>query len=520
MSLLFNIDQFTCYRHAGAHIAQSDLQPLLYIPTWPIHSGQHWGVIGGKEEQRSALLDLLHEKNSLLKNPMRVSEISLAEQQRRISSELIKSKTGVADEIFAGTPVHQILTDAIQSNDSMNKNSAQPISKSSPLLAQLIDTLNFSNCLHKHFRELSSGETRRLLIIVGLISAPELLLVHDPLEGLDSFTRPIAGELINQALQSPNKPMKTASNLNSWAPATIRCSIFAASRAEQLPSHTTHLAYIDQQTLHLINLSTSHSLPQALSALASRLTHAAPIDIPELPQDHPFHQHKQLKADQPLVSMRNVTVSYAGESKPVFKDLNWAVQPGQHWRISGANGSGKTTLLKLITGDHPQVYNNAIEVCGFRRGSGESIWEVKRHIGYMSSEMLWSYRGSGQLAGKTLSVVMSGLYDSIGLYAAPNAADKKAASQWLDLFEISDLASRRFQTLGLAEQRLVLIARAMIKRPSLLILDEPLQGLDGDDRKRVLAVIEKLISSNASTLLYVSHHDDEQVIGANNTLTL
>ena len=520
MSLLFNIDQFTCYRHAGAHIAQSDLQPLLYIPTWPIHSGQHWGVIGGKEEQRSALLDLLHEKNSLLKNPMRVSEISLAEQQRRISSELIKSKTGVADEIFAGTPVHQILTDAIQSSDSMNKNAAQPTSTSSPLLEQLIDTLNFSHCLHKHFRELSSGETRRLLIIVGLIRAPELLLLHDPLEGLDSFTRPIAGELINQALQSPNKPMKTASNLNSWAPATIRCSIFAASRAEQLPSHTTHLAYIDQQTLHLINLSTSHSLPQALSALASRLTHAAPIDIPELPQDHPFHQHKQLKADQPLVSMRNVTVSYAGESKPVFKDLNWAVQPSQHWRISGANGSGKTTLLKLITGDHPQVYNNAIEVCGFRRGSGESIWEVKRHIGYMSSEMLWSYRGSGQLAGKTLSVVMSGLYDSIGLYAAPNAADKKAASQWLDLFEISDLASRRFQTLGLAEQRLVLIARAMIKRPSLLILDEPLQGLDGDDRKRVLAVIEKLISSNASTLLYVSHHDDEQVIGANNTLTL
>ncbi|MDB4363648.1 ATP-binding cassette domain-containing protein, partial [Pseudomonadales bacterium] len=108
----------------------------------------------------------------------------------------------------------------------------------------------------------------------------------------------------------------------------------------------------------------------------------------------------------------------------------------------------------------------------------------------------------------------------IGLYATTSATDKKAASQWLELFEISDLASRRFQTLGLAEQRLVLIARAMIKRPSLLILDEPLQGLDGDDRKRVLAVIEKLISSNASTLLYVSHHDDEQVIGANNTLTL
>lgn len=520
MSLLFNIDQFTCYRHAGAHIAQSDLQPLLYIPTWPIHSGQHWGVIGGKEEQRSALLDLLHEKNALLKNPRRVCEISLAEQQRRITSELIKSKTGVADEIFAGTPVHQILTDAIQSTESVNKNSAQSLSQNGQLREQLIDTLNFSECLHKHFRELSSGETRRLLIIVGLISAPELLLLHDPLEGLDSITRPIAGELINQALQSPNKPIETGSNLNSWAPATIRCSIFAASRPEQLPSHTTHLAYIDQQTLHLITLGTPLSLPQALSELGSRLGHAAAIDIPALPQDHPFHQHKQLTADQPLVSMRNVTVSYAGESKPVIKDLNWVVESGQHWRISGVNGSGKTTLLKLITGDHPQVYNNAIEVCGFRRGSGESIWEVKRHIGYMSSEMLWSYRGSGQLAGKTLSVVMSGLYDSIGLYAAPNAADKKAASQWLDLFEISDLASRRFQTLGLAEQRLALIARAMIKRPSLLILDEPLQGLDGDDRKRVLAVIEKLITANASTLLYVSHHDDEQVLGAKHTLTL
>ncbi|MBT8148597.1 MAG: ATP-binding cassette domain-containing protein [Gammaproteobacteria bacterium] len=501
----------TLQRHAGAHIGHSDLQTLLHISDWRIAPGQHWGIIGGREEQRTALLDKLRETNAARATPLRCAEISLHEQQRYIDAERIKSKTGVADELFAGTRVEDMLASSIAG-------SQQRIAS----YQSLVEQLDFQACLNKHFRELSTGETRRLLIIDALVSNTELLLLHDPLEGLDSDTRPRAAKIIDAALRNitANRNAGTNNAKQPDSPPTINCSVFASSRAEQLPAHTTHIACIDGTNLRCTTLSAKHTLADALRDLQPLLAPTSTIALPGLPKDHPYHQHKLLDPAQPLVRMRNVNVRYAEQSQPVLDQLDWTVYPLQHWRISGRNGSGKTTLLKLVSGDHPQVYQNDIEVCGFQRGNGESIWQVKRHIGYMGSEMLWNYRASGQLAGKAISVVMSGLYDSIGLYTQTDAADKNIAQQWLALFDLAEMAKRRFQSLGLAEQRVVLIARAMIKRPSLLILDEPLQGLDSADRQRVLQVVAMLVEAQATTLLYVSHHNEEQVPGIERTLSL
>jgi len=494
---LFALVDSTLQRHAGDHIGHSDLQTLLHINAWHIAAGQHWGIIGGKEEQRTALLDKVRQLNAARATPLRCAEISLHEQQRRIAAELVKSKTGVADELFAGTRVDDLLGAA-----SHHK---------------LVEQLDFHTCLNKYFRELSSGETRRLLTIDALLSNTELLLLHDPLEGIDSDTRPHAAQILDAALHGNTR---NGTSPAPGLPDTICCSLFASSRAEQLPAHTTHIACIDGTQLHCVALAAGRTLSDVLRELQPVLSPPITYELPGLPKDHPYHQHKLLDPAQPLVRMRNVTVRYADQAQPVLDELDWTVYPLQHWCISGRNGSGKTTLLKLVSGDHPQVYQNDIEVCGFKRGSGESIWQVKRHIGYMGSEMLWNYRSSGQLAGKAINVVMSGLYDSIGLYTQTNAADKHVAQQWLALFGIGELANRRFQSLGLAEQRIVLIARAVIKRPSLLILDEPLQGLDRADRQRVLQVVSMLVAAQATTLLYVSHHADEQVPGVEHRLAL
>lgn len=515
MSSLYTFSNHTIFQHSGSRVSNADLEVLLSIPHWEIQNGQHWAIVGGKDDQRSAIMQLIRESAfnvSIENDVIPLAEISLQEQQRRIDEELVKAKTGVADEIFAGTLVSSIISDTCKLLPASASISAKTI------VNQLNELFNFEHCLNKHFRQLSSGETRRLLIIIALIQQPALLLMQDPFEGLDSETQPLVQHLLKEVITSNLEAIDRPKTLADLI--QINSSIFVSSRPEQLPNSIKHLAYINGNQLLTKTITQEKPLMACLTELNHIIAPDIEILLPALPDDHPFHNSQPLDSAKPLVNMSNITIKYTDLEKPIFENLYWKIQPLQHWRVTGKNGSGKTTLLKLITGDHPQVYNNDIEVCGFSRGSGESIWDVKRYIGYMSGETLWSYRGSGQLAGKVISVVISGLYDSIGLYTAVNTADKAAAQGWLTLFDLQSVANKRFQNLSLAEQRLVLIARAMIKRPALLILDEPLQGLDSDDRLRVLAIIEKLIAAKATTLLYVSHHEDEQVEGVVNTLAL
>jgi molybdate transport system ATP-binding protein len=200
----------------------------------------------------------------------------------------------------------------------------------------------------------------------------------------------------------------------------------------------------------------------------------------------------------------------------VFENLDWRIEPGQHWQLAGPNGSGKTCLLNLITGDHPQCYSNDIFVFGYQRGQGESIWDIKQHIGYVSSALQWQYRVSVSIR----NVVLSGFYDSIGLYQAATDSQQTITRQWLALLGMADRADAPFQALSFGDQRLLLIARAMVKHPTLLILDEPCLGLDDINRQRVLALISRVCAESQTTVIYVNHHASDRIAGIEHYLTL
>jgi molybdate transport system ATP-binding protein len=206
-----------------------------------------------------------------------------------------------------------------------------------------------------------------------------------------------------------------------------------------------------------------------------------------------------------LVKLTNVKVNYA--ENIVFKDLNWTIQPQQHWQVTGPNGSGKTCLLNLITVDHPQCYVNDIYVFGYQRGSGESIWQIKQYIGYLSNAFHLDYRVNCSL----LQVVLSGFYDSIGMYQQATKNQVALAEHWLALMALDKQSARPFQELSFGDQRLVLLARAMVKHPALLILDEPCNGLDDINRLKVLALIDLLAREGSTTLLYVNHHQEDAI---------
>mgnify|MGYP003327408728 CR=1 FL=1 len=183
--------------------------------------------------------------------------------------------------------------------------------------------------------------------------------------------------------------------------------------------------------------------------------------------------------DSSIIRMKNVNVSY--NKKVVLKNFNWSVLEGENWKIVGPNGAGKSTLLSLISGDNLQAYANEIYLFGRRRGTGESIWDIKQKIGLVSSEFQIHYRESVS----AIKVVLSGFFDSIGFYQPASGKQKKTALNWMEFLEIAKVAEDDFTRLSYGQQRLVLIARAMVKSPPLLILDEPCQGLDRTNRNRV-----------------------------------
>ena len=239
-------------------------------------------------------------------------------------------------------------------------------------------------------------------------------------------------------------------------------------------------------------------------ALIAQLAHSERLEGIQLPEpDEPSVRHT-LSDNEPRIVLNDGTVSY--NDRPILHHLSWRVNPGEHWQIVGPNGAGKSTLLSLITGDHPQGYSNDLTLFGRRRGSGETIWDIKKHIGYVSSSLHLDYRVSTTVR----NVILSGYFDSIGIYQAVSDRQHKLVQQWLDILGIDKrTADAPFHSLSWGQQRLALIVRALVKHPTLLILDEPLQGLDPLNRQLIRRFVDVLIGEGETQLLFVSHHAED-----------
>ena len=447
---------------------------------WTIGPGQQWLITGGNGSGKSALAAVLAGEGDVISGtltgvPARVALVSYERQADLIAAELRKDDADILDVISEGTPVSEIIAE---------------VSVDDELAQTLVDTLGLRPLMGRAFRKLSTGETRKVMLIRALTSRPELLVLDEPFDGLDHDSLQwLQGHL---AALAETVPM-----------------VLVLNRFDECPDFITHVAYVDDGRL-------AHQVERAdESAFAElhQLLHLKTSEI-ELPTADPASELPPLVADEPLVRLQSATVRYTDNT--VFEDLDWRIEAGQHWQLTGPNGSGKTCLLSLITGDHPQCYTNDIEVFGFQRGSGESIWQIKQYIGYVSTALQWEYRVSTSLR----NVIISGFYDSIGLYTKSTDVQKAIADQWLAVMGMSDRADEPFNKMSFGEQRLALIARAMVKHPPLLILDEPCLGLDDLNRQLVLALIERICASSETTVLYVNHREEDRISGIENHLEL
>ncbi|PJE56128.1 molybdate ABC transporter ATP-binding protein ModF [Marinomonas sp. BSi20584] len=447
---------------------------------WTIEPNQHWVITGSNGAGKSALAAVLAgvgdiENGTVTGLPKNVGLVSFEAQAELIAKELKKDDADIMDVISLGTPVHEIIFDNCQDPELANS---------------LVEKFGLSKLLDRAFRKLSTGETRKVMLIRALSSKPDLLILDEPFDGLDVDTLAMLQAHLASIIETT--PM-----------------IMVLNRFDEMPEFITHVAYVDKGR---VELTVDKKDENAFNELY-QLLHLKTTDL-SVPEADPANKLPAPNPSQPLVKLNQATIQY-GDTIIVDK-LDWTIERGQHWQLSGPNGSGKTCVLSLITGDHPQCYTNDIFVFGFQRGNGESIWQIKQFIGYVSTSLQWEYRVSTSCK----NVIISGFYDSIGMYSKPTDNQKKIANQWLALLGMKDRADQPFNKLSYGDQRLLLIARAMVKHPPLLILDEPCLGLDDMNRQLVLALIEKICEGKETTVLYVNHHAEDQIKGIENYLGL
>ena len=353
-------------------------------------------------------------------------------------------------------------------------------------LNELCMRLSLHDIMHKRINYLSSGELRKFLIINLFSETPDILIIDNPYIGLDAESRELLNELIKTIVSAGTAVMLLVCNPSEIPPF---CDYI-------LPMKDMEIGEMEQA---------SECDMESLCRLFSPIG-----DIDKLPLSPNREQIDYSTA----VELRNCNVCYG--NNVILHNVSWSIKAGEKWALLGANGSGKSTLLSLIYADNPQGYRNDITLFDHRRGTGESIWDIKRRIGYISPEMHLYFND----AADTLTVVATGFYDNVGCYRRPNEEQKAIAMQWLQTFGIGHLASRRFPTLSSGEQRLALIARTMLKNAPLLILDEPLHGLDMTKKALVAQLIERIAAQPGMTLIYVTHYDHEIPTCVNNVKRL
>jgi molybdate transport system ATP-binding protein len=342
--------------------------------------------------------------------------------------------------------------------------------------APWLDTLHIRPLLQKPLIQLSNGENKRTQLAIALLASPELLILDNPFLGLDAEGRAMLHAIINEL-------------------AARKIQLLLITSTHEVPDSITHIARLEAGKWTFRGARSGFQPDGKVAAID-----LDPVILAQLRQEALDNAGEDFHSAVKLV---NTTIRY-GEAT-ILDHIDWEVKKGQCWNVSGPNGAGKSTLLSLITADNPQAYANEIWLFDRRRGTGESIWDIKKRIGFVSPELHLYFDTSITAA----EVVASGLFDTIGLFRMLNAEQETLVRLWMQLLSLHDLRNRRLAQLSAGQQRMILLARALIKNPPMLILDEPCQGLDEEQTARFRGLISKLCEAFGTTLIYVSHYRQE-----------
>ena len=441
-------------------------QQLLHNVSFALPAGGHLAVTGlsgsGKTLLAKAIAGRLFHQGEVLFGTAK-PHIVLVEQHYHF-----KNLSNTSDFYY------QQRYNSFENNDALTvMDELQAVNSDEAAIDALLNQLQLQHRRQSPLLQLSSGEHKRFQLIKALLQQADVLIIDSPFIGLDVNSRAVLHQLINEKAQQGT-------------------TVIVIADAQQLPACITHVAFLQNGTLQLFE--------EKESFLSAHIHHLQKLN--DISADIPFE--KAADEFDIAVKMENVRVAY--QQKTIIENINWQVNRGDKWLLKGENGAGKSTLLSLITGDHPQAYANKIVLFDRKRGSGESIWDIKKKIGYVSPELHWYFDTNITV----YNTIASGFFDTIGLYKKLNNTQQTTVQQWLDFLRISSHVQHKpLATISTSQQRLTLLARALVKNPPLLVLDEPCQGLDEEQTQQFVHLTNILCTALNKTLIYVSHYGHE-----------
>jgi len=454
---------------------------LLPDTSWQIDKGQHWAIVGPNGAGKTSLVRALTGDVPVVKgaifpshdqaDAVRAEYVSFEQHQRLIAREEQRD-----DFRFFSGNLNRITTVREILDEVDGPGGGKPAD-----LEGVVARLKINHLLARGIRVLSTGEMRKVQIARVLLKSPEIMILDEPFDGLDESARRDLAQIIDDLMDG------------------TRTVVLVTHRQREILPNISHVLAIKNGRVIFQGRREEVLTPSRLDYLYAH-DFAASLALPTTAANS---KSTAAAASEVLISMRNVTVKY--DNTTALDNVSWTMRTGQNWVILGPNGSGKTTMLNLITADNLQAYANEIYLFGKRRGSGESIWDIKERIGMVSAEFQIRYRKP--LSG--FEVVLSGFFDSVGLFRTASPGQKQTAGHWMAVLGIADKSGRTFNQLSYGEQRMVLLARAMVKTPQILILDEPYQGLDRTNRQRILDAIDAIGHHSGTHIIYVTHYPDE-----------
>ena len=463
--------------HIAGGVARNPLVRLAQPVSLDFLAGEHIAIVGPNGSGKSLLVDML-----IGKYPLREGELAYDFSPSTTKTVYDNIKYIAFRDTYGSVDANYYYQQRWNTHDQEDTPEVRDLLgevKNDVLTQQLFELFRIEPMLDKKIILLSSGELRKFQLAKTLLTAPRILIMDNPFIGLDASTRELLFNLLNGLAHMDSLQI-----------------ILILSMMDDIPSFITHVVPVD-------NMIVGEKMEREMYMQAFHMQDfVAPMEnlqqrILDLPYGNTSYTSEE------VIKLNKVSIRY--DDRTILKELDWTILRGEKWALSGENGAGKSTLLSLVCADNPQSYACDISLFGRKRGTGESIWEIKKHIGYVSPEMHRAYLKNLP----AIEIVASGLYDSIGLYKRPREEQMAVCEWWMDIFGISALRDKPFLQLSSGEQRLALLARAFVKDPELLILDEPLHGLDTYNRRRVKKIIEAFCYRRDKTMIMVTHYENE-----------
>lgn len=457
--------------------------------SWDIFPDQFWAILGNTGSGKTVLAkaicaelplnggQIVYNFNNTTEDPEHNIGYVAFDLVREMKSEqnlFVQSRYWSNDESMSvneylgKNQVYQINPYQIIEHEKISQRSYDLLQK------KIVKLLNIENLMTKEINMLSNGENRKIVMARALLKEPSILILDNPFQGLDPDYRKYLCSEITPQLQKKGTHI-----------------ILIVTDYCDIPESVTHILHVDSFRVVSCGLRKFQSSYEKKSCVKYKK------DTLNL------RFNKKYSVTDTLIKMSDVTIHYY--EKEILSDFSWKVKSGENWAILGPNGCGKTTLLSLVLGDHPQIYANDIEIFGTRWGNGASIWDIKKRIGWVSPELQICYPADESC----FNTVMSGFFDSIGLFKRGSVQQRKSVNSLFDCFGISGLQKSSLGSLAEGMARLVLLLRAFVKQPELLVLDEPVQGLPAQYRKAIISAIDTFVSRYGTTVLYVTHQADE-----------